>query len=132
MAGGGQSHPPDRGEVHQSLVNSDQEQTLLEMGDESEKTAAKVAADLAAALTGGREDDVVIIDPSPTNLDPNKMPKTIKSNVYTCASNQAYSNRVRIFKLLGQCDSQVKELEELEDERGEGESEDEYSQHIRK
>ena len=113
-------------------MDSDQEQSRLEMSDESEMAAAKAAAELAAAQTGGGDNDVVIIDPSPTNFDPNKMPKTIESNVYTCASNQAYSNRVRIFKLLGQCDSKVKELEELEEERGEGESEDEYSEDIRK
>ena len=71
VAGGGESHPPDRGEVHQSLVNSDQEQTRLEMSDESEMAAAKAAAELAAAQTGGEDNDVVIIDPSPTNFDPN-------------------------------------------------------------
>ena len=81
VAGGGESHPPDRGEVHQSLVNSDNEQTRLEMSDESEMAAAKAAAELAAAQTGGGDNDVVIIDPSPTNFDPNKMPKSIQSNV---------------------------------------------------
>ena len=73
-----------------------------------------------------------IIEPSPTCLDPNKMPKTIKSNIFTCAKNQACSSRVRISKLLVQCNSKVKELEELEDERGEDESEDEYAEDIRK
>ena len=43
------------------------------MSDESEMAAAKATAELAAAQTGGVEDDVVIIDPSP-----------IESNVYTC------------------------------------------------
>ena len=55
-----------------------------------------MTAELAASQTGGGDNDVVIIDPSPTNFDPNKVPKRIESNVYTCASNQAYSNRVRI------------------------------------
>ena len=73
-----------------------------------------------------------IIEPSPTNLDPNKMPKTVESNVFTCAKNQAYSSRVRISKLLVQCNSKVKDLEELEDERGEEESEDEEADEIRK
>merc|ERR1712215_414221 len=54
------------------------------------------------------------------------------SNVYTCAQNQAYSNRAQICTLLGQCDSKVKDLEEMEEERGEGESEDEYAEDIRK
>ena len=98
VTGGGDSHPLDRGEVHQSLVDSDQGQTRVEMSDESEEmAAAKAAAELAAAQVGGGGNDVVIIEPSPTNFDPNKMPKTVQSNVYTCARNQAYSNRVRIF-----------------------------------
>ena len=33
---------------------------------------------------------------------------------------------------MGQCDSKVKNLEEMEEERGEGESEDEYAEDIRK
>ena len=133
MAVGGDSHPLDSGEVHQSLVDSDQGQTHVEMSDESaEMAAAKAAAELAAAQVGGGGNEVVIIEPSPTNFDPNKMPKTVQSNVYTCARNQAYSNRVRIFKLLVQCNSKAEDLEEMEEERGEGEREDEYSEDIRK
>ena len=60
------------------------------------------------------------------------MPKTVESNVFTCAKNQAYSSWVRISKLLVQCNSKVKDLEELEDERGEEESEDEEADEIRK
>ena len=86
VAGGGQSHPLNRGEVHHSLVNSDEEQTPFEMGDEGEMAAAKAAADLAETQAGGSEDDVIVIDPSPTNFNPDKMPKTIASNMYTCAS----------------------------------------------
>ena len=47
VAGGGQSHPLNRGEVHHSLVNSDKEETPFEMGDEGEMAAANAAADLA-------------------------------------------------------------------------------------
>ena len=47
--GGGQSNPLNRGEVHHSLVNSDEEETPFEMGDEGEMAAAKAAADLAEA-----------------------------------------------------------------------------------
>ena len=71
------------------------------MGDEGEMAAAKATADLAETQAGGREDDVIVIDPSPTNFNPDNMPRTRASNVYTCASKQAYSNRVRIYKLLG-------------------------------
>ena len=44
VAGGGDSHLLDRGEVHQSLVDSDQGQTRVEMSDEIEMAAAKAAA----------------------------------------------------------------------------------------
>ena len=60
------------------------------------------------------------------------MPKTIKSNIFTCAKSQACASRVIIDKLLVWCNSKVKELEELEEERGEDESEDEYAEDIRK
>ena len=50
--------------------------------------------------------------------------------MYSCAKNQAYSNRVRIFTILDQCDSKVKDLQEMEEERGEDESEDEYAEDI--
>ena len=60
------------------------------------------------------------------------MPKTIESNVFTRAKNQAYSSRVGISKLLVQSNSKVKELEELEEERWEEESEDEDADEIHK
>ena len=96
-----------------------------------EAEAAKAAAELAAAQAGGGGNEVVIIEPSPTNFNPDKMPKTVQSNVFTCAKQQAYSNRVRIFMTLEQCDSKVKDLQEMEEERGEDESEDEYARDIR-
>ena len=74
-AGGGDCHPLDIGAVDQSLVNSDQEGTGEIMSEESEAAAAKAAAELAAAQAGGGDNDVEIIEPSPTNLDPNKMCK---------------------------------------------------------
>ena len=41
--------------MHHSLVNSDEEQTPFEMGDEGEMAAAKAAADLAETQAGGRD-----------------------------------------------------------------------------
>ena len=73
----------------------------------------------------------MIIEPSPTNFNPDRMPKTVKSNVFTCAKQQAYSNRVRVMTTLEQCDAKVKELTEMEAERRQGESEDEHSREIR-
>ena len=56
----------------------------------------------------------------------------MKSNIFTCAKSQATASRVIIDKLLVRCTSKVKELQELEDERAEDESEDEYSEGLRK
>ena len=115
------SHHQDRGEVH-SLSDSDPDQTS-EMSDTSEQGAAKTAAaQLAASETveGDNDTEVVIIEPSPTNFNPSLMPKTTQSSVFTAVSTQAHSDRTRIWKLLAQMDSKVEELEELEQEKVEG------------
>ena len=106
-AGGGDCQPLDLGVVDQSIVNSDTEETG-EMSEESEAAAARVAAELAASQTGGGDNDVQIIEPSPTCLDTNHMPKTVKSNIFTCAKSQATASRVIIDKLLVRCTSKVK------------------------
>ena len=132
-AGGGVSHHPDSGEVH-SLSDSDPDQTS-EMSDTSEQDAAKTAAaQLAASETveGDNDTDVVIIEPSPTNFNPSLMPKTTQSSVFTAVNTQAHSNRTRIWKLLAQMDSKVEELEELEQEKAEGDSDDEYTEELTK
>ena len=72
----------------------------------------------------------MIIDPSPTNFNPDRMPKTIASNIYTCTSKRAYANRVKIHRLLANGDKKVKELEEIQ---ADGESsDDDYSEELRK
>ena len=70
----------------------------------------------------------MIIETSPTNFNPDRMPNMVQSNVFTCAKQQAYSNRVTT---LEQCNSNVKELMEMEAERRQDESGDEYSREIR-
>ena len=91
--------------MHHSFVNSDEDNSSLEMGDEGELAAVRAAADLAEKQAGGGEDEVIIIDPSPTNFNPDRMPKTIGSNVFTHASKRTYANRVKIHRLLGNCDN---------------------------
>ena len=76
---GGDCHQLDLGEVDQSIVNSDQEETGEIMNEESEAAAARVAAELAASQAGGGDKDVEIIEPSPTCVDTNHMPKTVKA-----------------------------------------------------
>ena len=54
VVGGGDSHPLEGGVVHQSLVDSEQDQTQEIMSDGSaDSEAAKAAAELAAAQAGG-------------------------------------------------------------------------------
>ena len=99
------------GEVHQSLVDSDldltQENIMSDSNDsnpdsEAAKVAAaeKAAAEKAAAEAAGDGNEVVFIEPSPTNFNPARMPKTVKSHVFACAKQQAYSNRVSVMTVL--------------------------------
>ena len=82
------------------------------MGDTSEQDAAKIAAaELAASETvEGDNDEVVIIDPSPTNFNPSMMPKTTESSVFRAVTTQAHADRSRICKFLAKMDSKVEEL----------------------
>ena len=51
-----------------------------------------------------------IIEPSPTNFDPSRMPKTVGSKPFIMAEQQAYYYRVLISKLMSQGDAKVEEL----------------------
>ena len=73
----------------------------------------------------GDNDEVVIIDPS-------LMPKTTQSSVFTAVSTQAHADRSRICKFLAKMDSKVEELNELEQEKAEGDSDDEYTEELLK
>ena len=77
----------------------------------------------AAALAG--EGEVQIIEPSPTDFNPHKMPRTVAGNTFIGAVDQAYHCRVLISKLIAKGDAKIEELGILEAEREEGESEDE-------
>ena len=57
------------------------------------------------------------------------MPKTMQSSVFTAVNTQAHSKRTRIWKLLAQMDSKV---EELEQEKVEDDSDDEYIEDLMK
>ena len=66
-----------------------------------------------------------IIHPSPTDFNPDRMPRTVVGSTFVRAVNQAYHLRVLIGKLLTKGDQKIEELGQLEEERVEGESEDE-------
>ena len=96
VAGGGQPPPPPGQEVvetDQLLVNSEREETM---------SAASEAAEAAAAAALAGVNEVEIVGPSPTNFDPSRMPKTVKSKPFIRARQQAYSSRVLISKVMSQ------------------------------
>ena len=88
------------------------------------------ASAAAAALAG--EEEVEIIEPSPTDFNPSRMPRTVGSNAFVKVVEQAYCSRVLISKLIEKGDAKVEELRNLEEEREEGESEDEEASEIQK
>ena len=105
------------------------------MGDTSEQDAAKTAAAQMAAsetVEGDNDIEVVIVEPSPTSFNPSLMPKTTQSSVFTAVSTQAHADRTRICKFLAKMDSKVEELDELEQEKAEGDSDDEYTEELLK
>ena len=65
-----------------------------------------------------------IIEPSPTNFEYNRMPKTVEGRAFIRALDQAYQARVLISKLIAKAYIKIKEMAVLEAEREEGESED--------
>ena len=73
--------------------------------------AAKI---VAAALEGGEEtndtDEVIVIEPSPTQFNAAMLPKTMESSIFKAVNIQAHSIRAKIWKLLAQMDSKVEEL----------------------
>ena len=72
----------------------------------------------------GEEGEVQIIEPSPTDFNPNRMPRTVGGNAFIRAVDQAYHCRVLISKLIAKGDAKIEELGILEAEREEGEIED--------
>ena len=66
--------------------------------EKDEETRAVAAA--AKAAEAARDSlEVQIIEPSPTEFNPNKMPKTVLSHVFICAKQSALSDRVRVMTL---------------------------------
>ena len=59
-----------------------------------------------------------------TKFDYGRMPKTVEGRAFIRAVDQAFQSRVYISKLITRADTKVQELEVLEADREEGESED--------
>ena len=70
------------------------------------------------------DDDVVIVEASPTQFNPAKLPKTINAGVFKAAVVRAQGYRTQILKGLSNMDKRVVELEELEQEGHDSENDD--------
>ena len=95
-AGGGERQPADHQVVETSQLsgNSEQVRTMAVAGD--------------AALVG--EGGIEIIDRSPTDFNPNRMPRTVGGTTFIRAVDQVYQCRVLIGKLIAKGDSKIEEL----------------------
>ena len=87
------------------------------MSPSDQDEAAKIAV---AADEMGEEiidpDEVIVIEPSPTQFNAAMLPKTMESSIFKAVNIQAHSSRAKIWKLLSQMDQKVEELESLEQE----------------
>ena len=79
---------------------------------------------------GGVDSGKEAVQPSPTNFDASRMPRTVSASVFIRAVTEAQSLRVQIGKNLQLCDRHVTELKDLEKGEGEDDSdnEDEFAE----
>ena len=73
------------------------------------------------AVDSGKE----AVQPSPTNVDASRMPRTVSASVFIRAVTEAQALRVQIGKYLKLCDRNVTELRGLETDKGEEDSDQE-------
>ena len=68
------------------------------------------------------------VQPSPTNFDALRMPKTVQA--FIGALSEAVALRVKIGKCLKRCDSKISDLKALEEEKEEDDSDtEEYEEY---
>ena len=128
--GGGQSRHQNKEVVH-SVGDSETERLDMSSVTSDQDEAAKIAA--AAAEMGEESidpDEVMVIEPSPTQFNTARLPKTMESSVFKAVSIQAHASRAKIWKILAQMDKKVEELESLEQE--DDDSDDDYAESLRK
>ena len=102
--GGGQSRHQNSEVVH-SVSDSETERSEMSSVTSDQDEAAKIAA---AAAEMGEEiidpDEVIVIEPSPTQFNTARLPKTMESSVFKAVSIQAHASRAKIWKILAQMD----------------------------
>ena len=96
-AGGGERQPADHQVVETNQLSGSNEQVRT------------MNAAGAAALAG--EEEVQTIEPSPTDFNPNRMPRTVGGNTFITGVDQAYHCRVLISKLIAKGDAKLRNLE---------------------
>ena len=70
---------------------------------------------LAAAEMGEEiidPDEVMVIEPSPTQFNTARLPKTMESSVFKAVSIQAHASRAKIWKILAQMDKKNGKIRE--------------------
>ena len=102
----------------------------------SETSDISEAAKLAAAASDIREesvdqDEVMVIEASPTQFNPDKLPKTMESSIFKAVCLKAHASRAKIWKALSNMDKRVEELESLEQEDDDSDD-DSYVDNLRK
>ena len=70
------------------------------------------------------DDDVIIVEASPTHFNPDKLPKTINAGSFKAIVVRAHGYRTQIQKGLSNIDKRIVELEELEKEGDDSENDD--------
>ena len=74
---------------------------------------------------GGVDSGKEAVQPSPTNFDASRMPRTVGASGFIRAVTEAQALRVQIEKCLKLCDRNITELRALETEKGEEDSDQE-------
>ena len=118
--GGGQLQDK---EVAQSIETSESERSdiMSETSEVSDKLDNESPPNLGDEAL---DDDVIIVEASPTQFNPDKLPKTINAGVFKAAVVRAHGYRTQIQKGLSNMDKRIVELEELEKEGDDSENDD--------
>ena len=118
--GGGQLQDK---EVAQSIETSESERSdiMSETSEVSDKLDNESPPNLGDEAL---DDDVIIVEASPTQFNPDKLPKTINAGVFKAAVVRAHGYRTQIQKGLSNMDKRIVELEELENEGDDSENDD--------
>ena len=129
--GGGQSRHQNKEVVH-SVGDSEIERSDMSNVTSDQDETAKIAAAAAEMGEGSIDpDEVMVIEPSPTQFNAARLPKTMESSIFKAVCLQAHASRAKIWKALANMDKKVEELESLEQEDDDSDD-DSYVDSLRK